>query len=467
MGDSWDPDGQANTADRDEGDDDNAPADLVTPTDPTLNADADPPPADLEIEPLPSSKGWDWVRSNPLFLSGLVVSMTEPPASWVHDYFDGFGANAVHLWATGLPDEVADWQAARPEAPWVVWTQANGTSAANGLLAGGLDENPPGRIGYQVGDEPGNEEAYQATTIGVAALREHDPEALLILNFLGAGDMRERCASNLDFDIFSYDDYSRDKSSYRSLAEARAAGLRFNKPYWRYLNAYTNADMGNEHEESDQRWDAFSGLVFGFTGHTWFLYQVLPTHDLFPITFATNGDYNVEKTAHWNMLAQINRELLNLGRPITQLISTDVRFVPGISLLTPDGLNEWAPGAGDDPYIKRIAGASGEFLLQLLVGYFRDARGATYVMIQNVRHANGSWPSDSSSTGQVVVEFDFSQAPAGFNRAALLGLDKLDGQVKTLPLFGSGERRTLDITLAAGDPVFFKYDDGRPYVQGR
>jgi hypothetical protein len=72
---------------------------------------------------------------------------------------------------------------ARLAIPWLSWTQANGTSSANSLLLGGYPPDPPGRIGYQIGDEPLNlGELYQIQA-GIEAVRAADPNALLIVNF--------------------------------------------------------------------------------------------------------------------------------------------------------------------------------------------------------------------------------------------------------------------------------------------
>ncbi len=463
-----DPEPRTLPADQDSGQTDDVTGSDPVPSDPAAgDADVGDPGVDSDGPPLPSSRGWSFVRSQPMLIAGLFVVLGPPPGEWVDDYFDGFGANALHLWETGLPDELASFTQHRAGARWLSWTQADGTSRANGLLAGGLGAAHPGRIGYQVSDEPRTAEDVAAIGAGVTALRAHDPEALLVVNFMGkSGALGELAGASVDLDVFSYDDYDRGNDSYRSLAAFRALGLAHDKPYWRYLNAYRGADQEDVHSESDQRWDAFSGLVFGYTGHTWFLYQVAESHDLFPIVFAANNSYTTAKTGAWTMLATINRELENLGRAVTQLVSTDVRFVPALDFLLPEGVARWQPGAGDDPFITGIGGAPGELLLELLVGFFRDARGARYVMIQNVRHNHGDWPSNNDDAATIRVSFDFSAAPATTSRAQLETLDASDGLVKTLPLAGSGELRSLEVRLAAGDPVLFKYDDGRPFALG-
>ena len=73
-----------------------------------------------------------WVRSNPLFVSAINVSMGAPPAAFVNNYY-AFGANAVHLWADGLPFEMQAWRNRRPgNFRFLSWVAANGRSPANG-----------------------------------------------------------------------------------------------------------------------------------------------------------------------------------------------------------------------------------------------------------------------------------------------------------------------------------------------
>jgi len=302
-------------------------------------------------------------------------------------------------------------------------------------------------------------------------LRAHDPDALLILNFSFLADdivdFLETYGTEFDGDIVSYDLYSRSNGSYTQLAGFRQAGLDYDMPYWRYMNSYMGADLEYRHHESDQRWDAFSGLVFGYTGHTWFIYQIKESHDLHPILFEYNDAFDAPKTAQWAVHAQINLEMAHLGRAITQLTSTEVRYVPTLDLYLPENMTLWAPGAGGDPYITLLDRSSADWGLEILAGFFRDYAGEIYVMVQNVRHENGDFPSNSTSPGTIHIEFDFSSAPVGFDKTSVLSLNKLNGQVEEVPLSSSqGNIGTLDVTLPAGDPFFFKYKTGASFVLG-
>ncbi len=416
------------------------------------------------------SRAQQWVRDNPMFISGLTVQMGDPPDAFVNDYFDNFHANAVHLWQTGLPNTMNGWaDAGRSDFRFVAWTRDDGTSVDGGELLGGYPADAPGRIAYQIGDEPANLQDMYALEEGFEAIRAHDPEALLILNFSFSVDNIEEIldyyVDQMDGDIVSYDLYSRSSGVYRILGMFREAALRGKMPYWRYMNSYLAADLEQRHHESDQRWDAFSGLVYGYTGHSWFIYQITSNHDLYPILFETGDAFDATKTSAWALHAQINQEMANLGRAITVLTSTEIRYVPTLSWFPPEGTVIWEPGAGGDPYITALEPAPDQLALEILVGFFRDDYGEFYTMVQNVRHEHGEFPINNDEEGSIRIVFDFSGAPAGLDRSAVLSLNKLTGQVEVVPMSQvQGDVATLDIVLAAGDPFLFKYITGQAFA---
>ncbi len=449
---------------------DDAAADVADP-----DAAAVPPP-DGAVEPPPPppdlGRGLTWVRTHPMFISGLVVRMGPPPPAEVARYFDDFAANAVQLWQRGVPVDMDAWRAARPGAPFVAWTRDDGTSGVNGEVIGGYAANTPGRIGWQVGDEPRTMEAFEALTPGLRAVRAADPDGLLILNFTFhaeelLGRMIERFATEFDGDVISYDRYTRSRSVFETIGLFRTEALQYGLPYWRYLNAYTD-ERQEPWEPSALRWDAFIGLLFGYTGHTWFVYQVSspPEEGLQPLLFDA-ARWGAAPTALFDEVAQLNREMANYGRTITQLTSTDVRYVAGLAGLPPLGIAEWAVGAGEDPYITALIAVDAPPLQELAVGYFTDDAGERYVMVQNQNHAGASFPNESELATGVEVRFDFAGAPMALDRTQVEVLDRTTGRVERVELGGAGEARTFRARLEAGEPVFFKYATGRPFVMGR
>ena len=439
-----------------------SPVDSTAPD--TTLPDLNPPDAG---PPLP--RGLKWVRQHPMFIAGLIPSMGAPDAAAVSDYLSGFKATAIHLWADGLPTEMDAWRALAPNAAWLSWVQPDGTSAKNGTLIGGYTAGLPGRVGYQIGDEPADMTKLKQMEAGLNAVRQADPDALLYVNFMTSSNVDQLLqyyGSFVDGDLVCYDSYTLSNKAYERMAKFRAHGLQYKRPYWRYLKAYLSSSS-DALAESDLRWDAFSGLTYGYTGHTWFLYQVGTAHNLTPALFSAAGSYTAQKTPLHAVAGQINTELRNLGRAVTQLTSTDVRYVSSVPLVQPAGTQAFGKGAGGDPFLVGVAAAPGELFLDILVGFFVDDFGEQYVMVQNVRHEHGDWPVDNAKPGTIRLTFDFGSA-AGVDKTRLLGLNRLSGAVGDVPLTSlGGSQAQLDVTLDAGNPLLFKYATSRSFVLGK
>jgi len=270
----------------------------------------------------------------------------------------------------------------------------------------------------------------------------------------------------IDGDIISYDNYSQGGEAYEALETFRDAGLKYNKPYWRYIKSFYFDDGSHSSlSESDLRWDAFSGLVYGYTGHTWFTYNTGVHPQINPALFTREEDYYAPTTELWPITAQINKEMQNLGQAITQLTSTDVRYMPKFKLLQPRKTTKWSYGAGDDPYIVDIEPENEYALLDISVGFFQDEHGELYFMLQNVSHEHGDFPLNRGGEEEIRISFDFSAAPENISRSSLLSLNKLTGAVETLPMSSvDGNESYIDIELEAGDPILLKYNTGAPFA---
>ncbi|MBK7842697.1 MAG: hypothetical protein IPJ71_03220 [Bdellovibrionales bacterium] len=413
------------------------------------------------------TRGLKWVRSHPMFLSGLNVSMGEPPAEAVNDYLDLFKASAVHTWETGLPFEIEGWRKHRPNLPFVSWVNQLGNSWSNGKFMGGLPPGLPGRIGFQIGDEPSEMNDLREMNDTINRVRKYDPDALLYVNFgniSGNKNYNEMVDfyGKMDADLISYDWYSRQQRTYKPLEGIRKEGLKYNRPYWKYLRSYLDQPK-DRMTESDARWDAFGGVLYGFTGFTWFLYQISPKEsELNAILFEENANFLAKKTAMYAMISNINRELVEYGNVVTQLTSTDVRY--RASLFQPRGTKAWSYGAGDDPYIKSIRPASKEYFLDLSIGYFRDDRGELYTMIQNTRHSSADFPLGTIKSGR--VEVDFSVNPNYAKVDQLLWLNTKLGREEIIPLKSVGNNvYRLEVSLPAGEAMMFKYVTGKPFAR--
>lgn len=438
----------------------------------------DPSPMPLPPSDLP--RGLAWVKRNPMFISGLSVSVPPPSREQVFEYYDDFSANAVHLWSNGLPHQMNAWREAHhPQFRWVSWLEKDGTSLDGHQLAGGVPPNSPGRIGYQIGDEPGlnmdGMTELREIEVGINAVRALDPEALIFVNFSWWADsldeMMEYYGRQMDGDVISYDLYSLRQSTYKRLEYFRAAGLRWQKPYWRYIFSYQDVGADNWPSLTDLRWDAFLGLVYGYTGHSWFVYQANAPHLVASAFYNAQGGLDISQSERWAMAAQINREMKNLGRAITQLTSTEVCYIPGdalFGLLQPEGTRDWTRGAGGDSYIMGFTATSASISPQdLLVGFFVDEEGDHYAMLQNPNHQGGEYQVGRIDAATYTIDFDFSRAPAGTARDHILVLDRRTGQVQTMQLISTGPQMAkVEVSLTAGDVWLFKYDTGRDFALG-
>jgi hypothetical protein len=403
-------------------------------------------------------RGAAWVRANPMMISGISVAMGAPSAAAVDAYFDDFHATAVHTWENGLPSEIAGWRAANhSQFRYVSWVNVDGTSVANGDVLGGTDPLP-GRIGYQIGDEPGDMDALDAIVAGAQAVKAADPDGLRIINLNdsdAANALRTPAAQHPEFDVLSYDHYSWGTGAHDGLASTRAAAIAAGKPYWRYAKSFYYKDDSPEGTESDLRWDAFVGAVYGFTGYTWFVYSIeAGSEDLAPLLFASGGDFGGTRTAQWTMAAGINAQLQRLGRTLAVLRSTDVRYVA--KYVNVSGLDGWSAGAGGDPYLQDVSlGGSAD----ALVGTFRDDCDEPYVMVQNQAHDGADFPNNSTSAKTFVLDFDFAGATdPSLDRSALASLDLSTGTVVDIPLTSTGaSTASVELSLPAGGVVLFKY----------
>ena len=306
---------------------------------------------------------------------------------------------------------------------------------------------------------------------GIAAVRAADPDALVWINLCCANEIDADAYADIAVqthgaDLVSYDKYARGPDAYEGLAIFRDAGLRNDVPYWRYMKSYLQTnETFDDLDASDLRWDAMSGALYGYTGHSWFLYQIDPNPDLAPGFFVDENNLDGERTGAFQVAAALNRELRVLGETLSQLTSVDVRYVPAFGALTlPDHTEEWSPGAGGDPFLVGIE-RDEAYTLEVSIGFFVDDAGERYFAVQNVRHEHAYFPLDSTEPGAMTLRFDFSGGPATVRRDRLLALDAQNDTLVFVPLEGSGDERSAIVTLDAGDLRLFKVDTGAGFAR--
>jgi hypothetical protein len=424
-------------------------------------------------EPPALDRVWQRLRTDPPFISGLMLVDGPPPRDFADDYFDGFHATAVHFWEAGLPRQLADWETTgRRGLRFFSWVDKDGTSRDGGQVLGGIGPDRPGRVGFQIGDEPGLDGSGVAGVVpfgaGVEAVRRADPDALVAMNFsVGVRDLGrilDYAGGTLGIDIFSFDRYNLGKRQYATLELIRRYAQKYHRPYWRYLYGYRQ-HAKDRLAPSDLRWDAMSGLLYGFTGFTWFIYQN-KSMGIAPAFFEEPG-YQGAKSPLWKAAAGVNRDLAAYLRVTTHLWSTDVRYRALLPALQPEGSRPWRRAAGGDPYLADLGPAAepGSEGMEILAGFFRDDAGEHYVMLQNVRHARGSPPNDSEEPGRIRVRFDFRGAPPDLDPSRILVFDPKRQRGRTQPIVSLGPRGGVaELPVAAGDVVLFKYATGRPFA---
>ena len=446
-----------------------------------------------------STRGREWLRKHPMPITSLVATVPNPPKAVVDRYLEQFGANAVHLWKDG-PPEVEKWLQHRRGAGYVTWLHENGNSVAwngsefvdTGQLLGGLPASNPGRIGYQVGDEPISVEAVNQIMSGINQARALDPEALLFTNLsywapspddpVTRDQIIQAYVTANEGDLVVTSDYNFDIAHYTVLQTFRKAGLAKGVPYWEYLNAYVGpeTDCQVTHTRSDLLWQAMAGLTFGYTGHHWFLYQAAAEgHETATqwggsILNQPTGSWGASPTAHHAIVADVNQRLANLGKAITRLTSTDVRFnvANHPNSEQPIDTTQWSPGAGGFPYMSLVGPAPGQPPLEILTGFFVDQWGERYAVVQNARHTHstrlGTPPlPGSDAAGTIHLYFDFAGAPPELPTDHIRVLRSIDGVRDNLPLTDlGGTLRRADIVLEAGDAIMLKFDTGRDFVFG-
>lgn len=376
----------------------------------------------------------------------------------------------------------------------MTWLSPDGTSLSwngstfvdTGRLMGDLAPSTQGRIGFQVGDEPNTVEGMTQIASGIDRVRAYDPEALLFTNLTywlpNTQELVQQYVSSVDADLVLTGDYNFEASHYTVLETFRDAALAKGVPYWQYLNAYVGqeTDCQVTHTRSDLLWQAMAGLTYGYTGHFWFIYQAAAVgHESATdwggsILLQPTGTWNAATTPFHGIVGDVNSRLANLGKGITRLTSTDVRFIKANHALSeqPIDTQTWTPGAGNFPFLTDVRAAPGQAPLEILLGFFVDEFGERYVMVQNARHTHSTRrpnpPLPGSDTlGTIQLIFDFSTVPAGVATDRIRVLRSIDGVRDDLPLtVMGGAFRRADIVLDAGDAVLLKYATGRDFVFG-
>jgi hypothetical protein len=229
--------------------------------------------------------------------------------------------------------------------------------------------------------------------------------------------------------------------------------------WWRYANAYWDPNHTGRVTEADVRWDANVGAAYGYTGLTWFIYQVADGSTLKPLLFADAGDFNSAATPEYAWVQTVNLEMANLERSLVMLHSTDVRYVAS-TIVSPPETTAWSRGAGGDPYLSSVSLTA--LHPDAVLGHFTDDCGDHYTLVLNAGHDEGDFPNQSGDDQDVTLGFDFSSATdATLDRTVVQALDPATGAVTDRTLSSAG---TLTLTLHGGGALLLKYKTAHPFA---
>ena len=296
---------------------------------------------------------------------------------------------------------------------------------------------------------------------------------------------------------YEFGDWARN-NWYGMLQTYRTLGLAGNDgtgaspiPYGQYSQLFRNTyDDPVLPSESFVRMQQFTNWAFGSLFMGEWLYNGMDGTGSKSVMFSGPGDSS--PTPVFNYVAETNRQSRNLGPALVRLVSTDVRMIPGTTgthqetyynswdvlhafpkhrtvddnLAMPDGISEWARGAGGDNYITGITplgndnGAS-HIHGDVLIGYFRPllennsactfADGLHFMIVNTI--ASGT-AADSAQWYHLT--FDFT----GSDFDSLVRLSRDTGKVELVTLTGTGgSQYYLDLNLPGGTGDLFAFWD--------
>lgn len=230
----------------------------------------------------------------------------------------------------------------------------------------------------------------------------------------------------------------------------RKAGLKHNRPYWVFVQAYEHPRRSRYPSESDVRMEVYSSLAFGFTGISYFLYDntgppfgpSILYHDLSPAPL-------------YYQIKALNAEVAHLGQALRFLTSTDVRYLPGsrmeggqpVTHPVPRALAAFDPRSRVAKDVRDVAFRGTGSYNNALIGFFRDDDGGKYVMVVNLQHGEGK--SAAALKAPVTLTLDQSIT-------AVYRLSRHTGKAESVAVTGG----KLELDLPGGTGELLKLNDG-------
>ncbi len=249
--------------------------------------------------------------------------------------------------------------------------------------------NNPAALGFFLSDEP-RPDAFHGLGQVVSILAKESPDKLAYVNllpnyssadYLQTTDYRAYLLEYLDQvhpPLLSYDNYSLFDGKmmdrfYTNLDTIRTRALGANVPFWNVVLANTHFGYMAP-SEATLRLQVFASLAYGTHGIAYFTYFAPPKGNFRMAAVDQFG----HRTPTWNMLRHIDEEVNALAPWLIKLKSTGVYY----SSPVPSGLDPIAKSALVSQVISKDSEnppKPGE----LLIGEFKDAAGAPFLMIVN------------------------------------------------------------------------------------
>ncbi|MED5398856.1 MAG: hypothetical protein VX669_00610 [Planctomycetota bacterium] len=410
------------------------------------------------------SRGQRWVRSHPFTTMALTII---PESCNPQQYKD---ANLTTTLAWKQREQLLEGSAG-VGLPWhlhlrrVVLNKDGLTDQLKTRLKGHV-RNYKGCSGWMVWDEPNRAEMFRAAET-VKWLKKTWPETLVYSNAYPMGATPERYyGGKTPTGGYSYEQYLRDFSTilgsdvvmydayifregggtgnpFPTMNTARKVALEHGKPYWSFVQSHADERRGYRMpSESDIRMQVFAHLASGFTGIGYFTYE-----DQQGPAMVSNSTR--QRRPIYYHVSRLNQEVINVGRALRFLKSTDVRYVAGPGNRVPTAATAWQPGAGGNKLIRSISikGATSKPIewRDVLVGFFKDDQGGDYFMLTNLWHGEGM----SSARRSMTVTLKLQPGVTTIGR-----LSRETGMAERLSVKGD----ELEVTLPGGTGELLRFE---------
>lgn len=362
------------------------------------------------------SRGHRWVRNRPL----TTMALTIVPRTFVPEQYK---ATCNTLLAWKAKSELLA-KAAKVGLPWHlhIYPHRQGLTEKLKESLRKLYSTYPGCTGWMVWDEPKRTGMLTAAPT-MAWLRKEYPDMLVYSNAypMGAGakrmyggdppggrysyadylrDMvRIMKVDVLSFDVYIFREGGGTGNMFPTVATARKVALEAGIPYWAFVQ--THGDPRRRYRmpsESDVRMQVFSMLAHGYTGILYFTYE------------DQQGPAMVDETGRrrpiYYHVARMSQEIVNVGKALRFLTSTDVRVALCNDNKVQSGLTAWAPGAGGENRIQgvTITDTKQADWKDVMLGFFKDDDGRNYLMVTNLWHGQGAAAADRKVTVRLRLD---------------------------------------------------------------